>query len=61
MYEQEMLILQGTVSAVIFQNYDNGYTVLRLQCDDGQTTESNLKRSFWSGLCPRPGLISCPT
>ena len=37
MYDQEMEILQGSVAAVIFQNYDNGYTVLRLQCDNGQT------------------------
>ncbi len=32
-----MEILQGTVSAVVFQNYDNGYAVLRLACEDGQT------------------------
>ena len=32
-----MEILQGTVSAVVFQNYDNGYSVLRLTCPDGQT------------------------
>lgn len=37
LYQQEMEILQGTVAAVVFQNYDNGYAVLRLQCDDGQT------------------------
>ena len=33
----EMEILQGTVSAVIYQNYDNGYAVVRLSCTDGQT------------------------
>ena len=33
----ELEILQGAVSAIIYQNYDNGYTVLRLQCEDGQT------------------------
>ncbi len=37
MAEMEMEILQGAVSAVVFQNYDNGYAVLRLSCDDGQT------------------------
>ena len=31
-------ILQGVIVSVIFQNYENGYAVLRLQCDDGQTT-----------------------
>lgn len=30
-------ILQGAIAAVIYQNYDNGYAVLRLQCQDGQT------------------------
>ena len=30
-------ILQGTIGAVVFQNYDNGYAVLRLKCADGQT------------------------
>ena len=33
----ELEILQGTIGAVIYQNYDNGYSVLRLGCDDGQT------------------------
>ena len=35
--ETEMEILQGIVGSVIFQNYDNGYAVLRLNCDNGQT------------------------
>ena len=30
-------ILQGTVAAVIFQNEENGYTVLRLNCETGET------------------------
>ena len=33
----EMEILQGAISAVVYQNYDNGYAVLRLRCQDGQT------------------------
>jgi len=37
LYEQELEILQGAISAVVFQNYDNGYAVLRLNIDDGQT------------------------
>ena len=28
--------MQGTIAAVVFQNYDNGYAVLRLKCADGQ-------------------------
>ena len=36
MAEIEMEILQGTVSAVVFQNYDNGYAVLRLRCENGE-------------------------
>ena len=37
MYEQELEILQGTIAAVVYQNYDNGYSVLRLNTDKGQT------------------------
>ena len=37
MAEFDNEILQGTVNAVIFQNYDNGYAVLRLGCTNGQT------------------------
>ena len=37
MYEQELEILQGTIAAVVYQNYDNGYSVLRLNADNGQT------------------------
>ena len=33
---EDMEILQGTISAVIYQNYENGYAVLRLNCG-GQT------------------------
>ena len=32
--EQELLY--GTVSAVVFQNQENGYTVLRLKSQDGE-------------------------
>ena len=35
--DQEMEILQGTIAAVVYQNYDNGYAVLRLKCADAQT------------------------
>ena len=34
--QQEMEILQGAVSAVVYQNYDNGYAVLRLNVGGGQ-------------------------
>ena len=30
-------ILQGVISAVIYENYENGYAVLRVSCQDGQT------------------------
>ena len=29
-------ILQGTIGAVVYQNYDNGYAVLRLGVGGGQ-------------------------
>ena len=34
--EQEMEILQGAIGAVVYQNYDNGYAVLRLNVGGGQ-------------------------
>lgn len=37
MGEQELEILQGAVSAVVYQNYENGYAVLRLNVGGGQT------------------------
>ena len=37
MAEQELEILQGTICAVVYQNYDNGYAVLRLNVGGGQT------------------------
>ena len=30
-------IIQGVIAAVVYQNYENGYSVLRLRCQDGQT------------------------
>ncbi len=42
-------ILQGAIGAVVFQNYDNGYAVLRLQCEDGQTVTV-------VGTIPRPAV-----
>ena len=30
--EQEMEIIQGTISAIVYQNYENGYAVLRINC-----------------------------
>ena len=37
MAETELEILQGVIASVIYQNYDNGYSVLRMNCDNGQT------------------------
>ena len=37
MADMEMEILQGAVAAVVYQNYDNGYSVLRLRSDSGDT------------------------
>ena len=34
--EQELEIIQGAVTAVVYQNYDNGYAVLRLDVGGGQ-------------------------
>ena len=33
---EEMAIIQGTIAAVVYQNYENGYAVLRLNVGGGQ-------------------------
>ena len=35
--EQELEIIQGVIGAVVYQNYDNGYAVLRLNVGGGQS------------------------
>lgn len=35
--EQESQMIQGTVSAVVYQNAENGYCVLKFQTEDGQS------------------------
>ena len=35
--EQEMEIIQGVISAVVYQNYENGYAVLRVNVGGGQS------------------------
>ena len=37
MIEQELEIVQGVISAVVYQNYENGYAVLRLGVGGGQS------------------------
>ncbi len=37
MFEAELEILQGIIGAVVYQNYDNGYAVLRLNLPGGDT------------------------
>lgn len=49
MTEQELEILQGTVSAVVYQNYENGYSVLRLGIGGGQNVTV-------VGTIPRPAV-----
>ena len=36
MKETELELLRGSVAAVVYQNPENGYTVLRFSCEDGQ-------------------------
>lgn len=47
--EAELEILQGTIAAVVFQNYENGYAVIRLQGQNGQTATV-------VGTIPLPGV-----
>ena len=37
MNQQELTILQGTIATVVYQNYDNGYAVLRFREQGGDT------------------------
>ena len=34
--EEQRELIRGSVAAVIYQNEENGYAVLRLQCEDGE-------------------------
>ena len=45
----EMEILQGSVGAVVYQNTENGYAVLRLLCEDGTTVTI-------TGVIPMPSV-----
>ena len=45
-YQQEMI--SGSVAAVVFQNEENGYTVLRLNSDGGETIAVVGLQSPWS-------------
>ena len=46
---QELEILQGAISAVVYQNYENGYAVLRLSIGGGQQVTV-------VGTIPRPAV-----
>ncbi len=46
---QELEILQGTIGAVVYQNYENGYAVLRLNVGGGQMVSV-------VGTIPRPAV-----
>ncbi len=36
MHQENRELLRGAIAAVVYQNKENGYTVLRLQCEDGR-------------------------
>ena len=46
---QELEILQGTIGAIVYQNYENGYAVLRLNVGGGQMVSV-------VGTIPRPAV-----
>jgi hypothetical protein len=58
---EELEILQGAVAAVVYQNYDNGYAVLRLNCGGGNTVTGilllqrfdNYTRPFTSSMADK--------
>ena len=36
--DETLILLEGTVSSVIYRNEDNGYTILRLETEDDEVT-----------------------
>ena len=55
-----MEIIQGVIGAVVFQNYDNGYAVLRLNVGGGQhvtvvavTPHPQRGSPGWGSVCWR--------
>ena len=38
----ELILLEGTVSAVIYRNEENGYTILRLESDQEEDQQQHL-------------------
>ena len=50
--EQESQMIQGTVLAVIYQNPENGYCVLKVRTEQGERSEERRVgkecRSRWS-------------
>ena len=48
--ENELQSISGTVDAVIYQNEENGYTILRLDCGEEERT---AKKSRLSARCRR--------
>ena len=50
----ELILLEGTVSAVIYRNEENGYTILRLESD--QEEEDVTVVATMPGINPGEGL-----
>ena len=47
--ENELQSISGTVDAVIYQNEDNGYAVIRLVEEDGEeVTSARCRRFAWA-------------
>ena len=50
--DETLILLEGTVSSVIYRNEDNGYTILRLETEDDEVTVVGTM----PGLMPGEGL-----
>ena len=63
-HPEEQSTLEGTVSSIIFQNEENGYTILRLDAGEEEMTvvgsmpatpptAPSSGPTWWSAACPR--------
>ena len=52
--EQESQMIQGTVLAVIYQNPENGYCVLKVRTEQGETVTvvGTIPMSVVGAICP---------
>ena len=56
----ELSVLEGTVSSLIFQNEENGYTILRLDVGEEEMTVVGSMPGCPRGVPHCPGAVGAP-